>query len=147
MIPQTTNRPAQEGFTLVEIIVSLVLISIMAALLAQAMGRSLEQSATPVRLVQEQYELINAMEDLIERYRYQIDEGALNLTAFNSTYVNDAFLNCSATGVCVDTARTGFQTLTSQAGTYTTQSTILLVTLKQASSGGMTQRVQAVFTE
>lgn len=144
---RTCHMRSEQGFTLIEIIVALILTAIMATALAQAMGRSLEQSATPVRLVKEQYELIDAMETLTGRYRDEIKNGTLNLTVFNAAYVNDTYLNCATTGVCVDAANTGFQTLTTQSGSYTTQSDILLVTLKQESAGGMIQRIHSIFTQ
>jgi prepilin-type N-terminal cleavage/methylation domain-containing protein len=124
----------REGFTLIEVIITLVVMAIAATMLVSVMGTNLTKSAVPVGMVGDQYKTVEEMEKLTSQYRQQIQSGTLNLASFKATYVD--------TNTYVDTARTGFYTLSSTTGgtTYTSQS-VLLVTLKDGD-----QYVQAIFT-
>ena len=123
------------GFTLIEVIITLVVMAIVATMLVSVMGPNLTKSAAPVGMVGDQYKTVEQMEMLTSQYRQQIQNGTLNLASFKATYVdtNTAY---------VDTANTQLLNLTSTTGgtTYTSQQ-VLLVTLKDGD-----QFVQAVFT-
>ena len=123
------------GFTLIEVIITLLVMAIVATMLVSVMGTNLTKSASPVGMVGDQYKTVEQMEMLTSQYRQQIQNGTLNLASFKATYVD-------TNTTYVDTATTGFYTLTSTTGgtTYTSQQ-VLLVTLKDGD-----QFVQAVFT-
>jgi prepilin-type N-terminal cleavage/methylation domain-containing protein len=65
------------GFTLLEVIVSLVVAAILAALLVQFMGTSLVKSYNPVILAQNGTYLNSIMENMTADYKYWMFDGAL----------------------------------------------------------------------
>jgi len=136
MKPKKTNHPHNDGFTLIEVIVTLVIAAIMGTMLVTLMGKNLTGSAVPVGLVGDQYKIVQEMERITSRYREEIQNGTtFNITTFKTTYVD--------TNSYRDLANTGFITpLTSTAGTYTTSSSILRVTLRSGD-----QFVQTFFTQ
>ena len=67
----------QKGFTLLEIIVTLILVGISAAIMFPVMGTNLTRSAEPVNRVDDQYTLIQEMDRLIGIYREVVDEDTL----------------------------------------------------------------------
>jgi prepilin-type N-terminal cleavage/methylation domain-containing protein len=134
MKPKKTNHPHPDGFTLIEIIVTLVIGAIMATMLVSLMGRSLTGSALPVSLVGDQYKIVQEMEKITSQYREEIKNGTLNINTFKTMYVD--------TNSYSDAANTGFIALTSTGGTpYTTQQA-LRVTLRSGD-----QSVQTFFTQ
>jgi prepilin-type N-terminal cleavage/methylation domain-containing protein len=134
MKPKKTNHPHHDGFTLIEIIVTLVIGAIMSAMLVSLMGKNLTGSALPISLVGDQYKIVQGMETITSRYREEIKNGTLNINTFKTTYVD--------TNSYIDAANTGFTTLTSTGGTpYTTQQ-VLRATLRSGD-----QSVQTFFTQ
>ena len=139
MKPKKTNylHLHNNGFTLIEVIVTLVIAAIMGAMLVTLMGTNLVKSALPVSLVGNQYRIVQEMENITGRYREEIKNGTLNITTFIATYE-------SALGSSIpykDSAATGLITIPSTDGTYTTKQ-ILRVTLRNGD-----QSVQAFFTQ
>jgi prepilin-type N-terminal cleavage/methylation domain-containing protein len=128
------NMMNHNGFTLIEVIVTLVVAAILGTLLVSLMGTNLTKSALPISLVGNQYKIVQAMETITSRYREEIKNGTLNLNTFKAAYVD--------TNTYVDGPATGFITLTSTGGTpYTTQQ-VLRVTLRSGD-----QSVQTFFTQ
>jgi len=110
---------SSRGFTLIEVIITIIITAIAATLFVAYMGTSFTKSPASSALVNKQYALIQQMELITIQYRQEINNGTLNLTNFKTAYVD--------TNPNVDSANTFFTTLTS--GTYTTQQ-VLQVTLK-----------------
>ena len=67
----------QKGFTLLEIIVTLILVGITAAIMFPVMGTNLTRSAEPVNRLDNQYRLIQEMDRLIGIYREAVDADTL----------------------------------------------------------------------
>lgn len=119
------------GFTLIEIIITITLIAIAAAMFVAYMGTSLTQSSASSGMVAKQYALIQQMEIITSTYRQEINGGTLNLANFKTAHVD--------TNPYVDVANTLFTTLNN--GTYETQQ-VLVVTLKNED-----QTITSIFTE
>ena len=113
----------QKGFTLVEIIVTLILISITAVVMFPVLRTNLTKSAVPITRVDSQYQLVQAMDRLTARYRDEIQNDSLDITNFKNTYVD--------VSPFVDAGNTGFMGIGQITGNaYNTQSPdILRVTL------------------
>jgi prepilin-type N-terminal cleavage/methylation domain-containing protein len=121
-----------KGFTLVELIITLMLITIVGATMVQYMDLSLSKSPEPVNLLRNQQAIIEEMETLTGYYRKEvIDEGNLDLNTFKANYVD--------TSTYVDAANTGLINLSG--GGYTTSAPILKVTLRYGD-----QRLVSLFT-
>jgi prepilin-type N-terminal cleavage/methylation domain-containing protein len=138
MKPKKTTYLCHGGFTLIEVIVTLVIAAIMGTMLVSLMGTNLLKSALPVSLVGGQYKIIQEMEKITSRYREEIkNPTAFNINTFKTTYVD--------TNAYVDAANTGLLTLTGKrtgSADITTSSAILRVTLRSGD-----QSVQAFFTQ
>ena len=113
----------QKGFTLVEIIVTLILISITAVVMFPVLRTNLTKSAVPITRLDSQYQLVQAMDRLTARYRDEIQNDSLDITNFKNTYVD--------VSPFVDAGNTGFMGIGQITGNaYNTQSPdILRVTL------------------
>jgi prepilin-type N-terminal cleavage/methylation domain-containing protein len=70
------------GFTLIEVIVSLIVASILGAMLVSFMGSNVMQSANPVLLSQNGAYLNQIMENMGADYKYLMATSATPLTAF-----------------------------------------------------------------
>ena len=119
------------GFTLIEVIVTITIIAIAAAMFVAYMGTSLTKSPVSSGMVAKQYALIQEMELITSQYRQELNNGTLNLSNFKASYID--------TNPYVDAANTVFTTLNS--GTYLTQQ-VLVVTLKNDD-----QTVMSIFTQ
>ena len=108
-----------KGFTLIEVIITIVILAIAAAAAIGYMGTSFTGSAVPAGQVQRQYQLIQRMETITSQYRNAItNDSAFTLANFKTSFIDGTQY--------VDSTQTGLITMTS--GTYTTQS-VLRVTL------------------
>jgi len=124
---------SQKGFTLIEIIVTLILVGISAAIMFPAMGTSLIRSAEPVERLNDHHLLIQEMDKWIGVYRDEIQNNSLDITSFktdvdsNANYLdNTAYIN-SFNG-----------------GTYNTQGTNKILRVTLANNG---QTLIALFAE
>jgi len=113
----------QKGFTLLEIIVTLILISITGVVMFPVLRTNLTKSAVPITRLDSQYQLVQAMDRLTARYRDEIQNDSLDITNFKNTYVD--------VNPFVDAGNTGFMGIGQITGNaYNTQSPdILRVTL------------------
>jgi len=109
-----------KGFTLLEIIATLILISISAAVMFPVMGTSLVRSAEPVERLNDHHLLVQEMDRLTGIYRDAIHNNTLNINTFKTTNVD--------TSPYVDAGLTNFITL-SDGGFTTASPNILRVTL------------------
>jgi prepilin-type N-terminal cleavage/methylation domain-containing protein len=121
-----------KGFTLVEVIITILILAIAAAAFVTYFGKAFTGSVIPAGQVQSQYRLIEQMEYITAEYRRRLDAGSLNLSDFKSTYVdNRPNIHESAKLEVMDLG-----------GGYTTSLPVLQVTLKDGD-----QTLFAVFTE
>jgi len=116
-----------KGFTLIEVIITIVVMAIAAVALLKIFGTAFTGSAVPAIEVQSQYILIQQMEAITSQYRNELDAGTL--TANWNTF------KASCTGKCTCNP-------TSTIGTYTTQMEHLQVTCTDGK-----QTVFAIFTQ
>lgn len=65
---KTNARNRQTGFTLIEVIVTLVLVAVMAAMLTSFFGTSLTQSSAPIERLKEASNLQLVMENIVSDY-------------------------------------------------------------------------------
>ena len=80
------------GFTILEIIITLVIGAILASLMLPFMGSALVKSGFAVAEVQDNYEIVQAVEGLTAAYREELQQGSLDLATFNadlSTYASN----------------------------------------------------------
>ena len=102
-------RPNQAGFTLLEIIVTLILVAISAAVMFPALGTNLVRSAEPVERLNDHHLLVQEMERWTGIYRDEIRlNGSIDIAAFktnvdtnanyldSTTYIN-SFNGCAYT--------------------------------------------------
>lgn len=131
------------GFTLIEVIITIVVMAVAAALFVAYTGTSYTKSPTSAVYVGDQYKLIQKMEVLTSQYRKALDEGdgtITDLCAFKTSYVD----NLAIDGVSiVDTANTSCTyEFTDSTGTYSTTYDALLVSLSYRG-----QKLQTIFTK
>ena len=129
------HQVSQNGFTLLEIIVTLIMIGITAAIMFPAMGTNLIKSPEPIDRLNEQYVLIQEMDKITAQYREEIKNNNLDISSFKTAHVDP--------NPYLDAANTGFVT-SFNGGAYTPQATdkILKVTLINEE-----QTLVALFTE
>ena len=90
----------RKGFTLIEIIVTLIFVAITSVVMFPVLRTNLTQSAAPVTRVNSQYQLVQEMDQLTARYRDEILNESLLLTTFKNTYVDaSAFVDAGNTGL------------------------------------------------
>jgi prepilin-type N-terminal cleavage/methylation domain-containing protein len=125
-----------KGFTLIEVIISIIIMAIAAAALLKIFGTAFTGSAVPAGEVQSQYKMIQQMETFTSQYRDQVtNNAAFNLATFESTYIDGK--------PYVDGTKTGLiPPLTSSDGLYITQSALLRVTLTDGK-----QTLTTIFTQ
>jgi prepilin-type N-terminal cleavage/methylation domain-containing protein len=125
---------SNKGFTLIEVILTITIMAVAAALFVTYLGASFTQSSLPAGLVSNQYNLIQQMELFNNQYRQQINNAsgtlATDLATFKTGFIDgQPFVD---TGTIVN--------MTSNGG-YTTQNTVLIVTLRNDD-----QTLQTIFT-
>ena len=116
-------RTNQAGFTLLEIIVTLILVAISAAVMFPALGTNLVRSAEPVERLNDHHLLVQEMERWTGIYRDEIRlNGSIDIAAFKTNVDTNANYLDSTTYI------NSFN-----GGAYTTQgsNTILRVILTQ----------------
>ena len=132
--PQVRSR---NGFTLIEIIVTLMLIAITAAIMFPVLGTSLVKSPEPITRIENQYRLVEEMDKLTAIYRDALAQDTLNISSFKTNRVD--------TNPLKDAAGTQFLEDGDQDGIYTNSAVttpILMVTLRLGD-----QTLCSLFTE
>lgn len=96
----------KKGFTLIEIIITIVILAIAAAMMMAVFGRQFSGSAIPAGQVQSQYRLIQQMELITSQYRDQITTNAsFTLAAFKKDYIDGKdYVDSTKTGTVQDLA-------------------------------------------
>jgi prepilin-type N-terminal cleavage/methylation domain-containing protein len=118
---------SEKGFTLIEIIITIVLLAIAATFMMTIFGKQFAGSALTAGQVQSQYQLIQQMETITSNYRRELDAGTLA--------ANWATFKASCSGKCACTA-------TMSISTYNTISEHLQVLCRDGD-----QTLFAIFTQ
>lgn len=95
----------QQGFSLIELVVAVTLMSIVGLILVQFMGTAVTQSGLPLTMVVDNYEVLEVVETLNADYRERLEDEGVNfdLSAFESSVDNRGHASVS-----VSTAYVGF---------------------------------------
>jgi prepilin-type N-terminal cleavage/methylation domain-containing protein len=107
-----------KGFTLLEVIITLVVAAIASTMLVQFMRSHVVQSVRPVLMLQRDYQAVQGMENITMEYRDQLERDIFNISNFKSnlkTYANDDALTVSS--VQIDFDEEGNE-ISSQSGRY-----------------------------
>jgi prepilin-type N-terminal cleavage/methylation domain-containing protein len=78
----------KKGFTLIEVIITLVVAAILGTILVQFMGTSLTRSAEPIIMVQEGFSLSEVMEKMTAHYKFLLATDSNPLTNFKDDIEN-----------------------------------------------------------
>ena len=70
---KTSIPCAQDGFTLLEIIITITLVSILATLMVQYMGTAMTASSDPVNMVRDEADMEALMEKIISDYVIKVN--------------------------------------------------------------------------
>lgn len=104
------HRAPSGGFTLVEIIISVVLIGLTGAMLFQFMYNQVPMSSTPLDWVQDETDLGSAIEDITAEYVQQVNatdiDSANFITSFKtgaSGYTTEPDITITTTEGCFNT--------------------------------------------
>lgn len=124
---------SQNGFTLLEIIVTLILVGITGAIMFPVMGTNLIQSAEPVTRLNDHHLLIQEMDKWTGVYREEIKNNTLDISGFKTTI--DAGANFLGATSYVNSFN---------GGTYTTQGSNTILRVALTHNG---QTLVALFTE
>lgn len=73
-----------KGFTLIEIIITIVIAAIAALVIVTFMGKNITSSSVPVTWVKNQNEVNQAMENIVSEYKARIAAMTLNLGTFQA---------------------------------------------------------------
>jgi len=137
------NRLNHKGFSLLEVIVTIVLVAIVGSMLFSLMGEKITKSGRAVNWMADEFELSEVMEKILADYREELENGTLDLATFvgeiNASYGSDT--------LDVEAERTDFQPDSSPPVDYTesepgTDNTIWKVTLTKGD-----QKLITIFTE
>jgi prepilin-type N-terminal cleavage/methylation domain-containing protein len=72
----------QKGFTLLEFIVTLVLVAVVGAMVVSFVDTQMPRSGGALDLMREEFELSDVMERILADYREELNAGTLDLAAF-----------------------------------------------------------------
>jgi prepilin-type N-terminal cleavage/methylation domain-containing protein len=107
----------KEGFTLIEIIVTITISAVLAAFFVQYMGSAFMGSGKSVNTLKETYAINQVIAKVTAGYRNELDNGTLNLSDFkdnlsttfdeNSVTCSGMFLNYRSAGNLIDTNSDG----------------------------------------
>lgn len=82
MNERSLRSKSGRGFTLIEVIVSIIVAGILGSFLLVFLGTNITQSGLPVHMVKDQYRINQAMEEIIADYKNRIKNDTLNLGTF-----------------------------------------------------------------
>jgi len=82
------NKQGQEGFTLLEIIITIIVAALLGTILVQFMGTSMIRSADSVVIVQEGFSLNQALEKMTADYKKLLAEDSTPLQTFKTQVEN-----------------------------------------------------------
>lgn len=133
-----------EGFTLIEVIITIVIMAVAAALFVAYIGPTYTQSPVSTGLVSDQYKLIQKMEELTGKYRQALESGGGTVADLCTTFKINNVDTLAIDGVSiVDAANTYCASFTDTTNAYTTtMGNALVVTLSYNR-----QKLQTIFTK
>lgn len=141
------NKLNQKGFSLLEIIVTLVLVGIVGAMVVSFMGTKITQSGRAVNWMADEFELSEVMEKIIADYRTELENGTLDLATFvgerNTASEINALYGSNLDGV--DAVATNFQPDTPPSVDYTESGTDIAIQKVTLTKGDQT--LITIFTE
>lgn len=126
------------GFTLIEIIITIVIMAVAAALFVAYMGTSVTQSPASAVYVGDQYKLIQKMEELNGLYRQALNAEGGTISNLCTT-LSDKVNSVAVDGVTADTV---CKKLKDSTESYETVEDAFLVTLSYKG-----QKLQTIFTK
>ena len=130
LLKQTASH---KGFTLVEIIVTIILVGITAAIMFPVLGTNLTRSAEPVNRLNDHHLLIQEMDKWTGIYRDEIRNNTLDITSFKTNVDSSAnYLDSTA------------YINSFNGGAYTTQGTNKILRVSLINNG---QTLVALFAE
>ena len=88
MIRNWSANKRQQGFTLVEILVTIMFAAVLAAVLFQFLGTSMTQSAMPINLAKEGYNLNQILEKMTAHHKKLIVTDTTPLATFKTHIEN-----------------------------------------------------------
>ena len=135
-----TNRN-QSGFTLLEVIITLVVASILGVLLYQFMGTSLTQSSVSVVRVQDEFKLNAVIEKMTAYYRNFVVTGTETLGTFKNSVGGEGSTQSNSYGD-YDVVHNRYITFNAQGDEIEGGTRILKVTIKKGE-----QTLTTLFTE
>lgn len=78
------TQQAQRGFTLIEVILTIVIAAILGAMMVQLGGAFLRESGNPALLLRQDYRLAQLMEEITADYRDALEGGTLDAAFFTA---------------------------------------------------------------
>jgi len=86
---KTIHISSQSGFTLLEVIITLVIASILGTMLIQLTGSNMSRSSKTVNMVQNGFSVAQVVEEITKDYRGWIkDSPAQSISSFKNNYVD-----------------------------------------------------------
>lgn len=137
---------SHNGFTLIEIIVTLLLVGVTAAIMFPVLGTNLIKSPEPITRIDNQYRLVEEMDTLTAIYRDELEKNGSEFSiAFFKTNFVDPILNNIETNPNLDSAVAQFIEDNDKNWTYETsgiETSILMVALTKGN-----QTLYSIFSE
>jgi prepilin-type N-terminal cleavage/methylation domain-containing protein len=132
------------GFTLIEVIVTLVVAAILGTILVVYMGTGITKSGIPIIWVQQEFGVYRAMERITAVYQNDLKTTPFNLTTFKAKIDTAGEVNTiCGSSTCIDNVTVVNTAFPSAGGTETgTDTNIIKVTL-----GKGDQSLTALFTQ
>ena len=89
------SKMTTNGFTLLEVIITLLVASILGTMIYTFLGTSITKSGIPVNLVKEDFELVSVLEKITDDYRQEIETAgaSFDLATFVSNINSAAKVN------------------------------------------------------
>lgn len=140
---QRDLRGVERGFTLIEIIITFVLIGIMAAMFSTFFTRAFTESSTPLVRLDEDFELAAVMENMIADFKSGTNIAAISTAV--GTAGSDQSNNYGAYKV-VENQYISFDASGNEVASGSTPTSILKVTI-QSTSADNAQTLTYLFTE